>query len=299
MRTPALPRGANRWFAAATAPIIDRAGKRGVAVAGGKPNVLTFDVVGTLIDFEGGMIDYLREVGRAALAAVDDDALLEAYRGARANRPEIRAAGDRGAPLRYPDDLERVYAEIAPRFGLPEGERYARGFRDSIARWKGFADSAAALARLRRHFRLVAMTNAQRWAFGHFERALGMPFEDSVTVDEALCEKPDARFFAFARGRLSRDGHGMHDILHVAQSQYHDIGIARRLGYTVCWIERRHAQKGFGGTVAVAEMTAPDYHFRSLAELADAADAGALRMRDGTGAGEAGAGGEERADRPR
>jgi putative hydrolase of the HAD superfamily len=61
--------------------------------------------------------------------------------------------------------------------------------------------------------------------------------------------------------------------LHVAQSQYHDIGIAKQLGIAVCWIERRHGLKDSGGTIE-SEHTVPDYHFRTLAELADAVDAG-------------------------
>src|SRR4051794_11931173 len=43
--------------------------------------VLTFDVVGTLIDFERGMLDYLRAV--APETAVSDDDFLTAYRKAR------------------------------------------------------------------------------------------------------------------------------------------------------------------------------------------------------------------------
>jgi putative hydrolase of the HAD superfamily len=174
----------------------------------------------------------------------------------------------------------RVYAEIAPQLGLPQDDAIAAGFRDSARQWPAFADSIAALQRLRTRYTLVAMTNARRWALEHMARTLGNPFDDTVTVDDALCEKPDPKFFAFARGRLSRDGHGLHDILHVAQSQYHDIGVARQLGYTVCWIERRKGMKGFGGTMAVATLTEPDYHFATLAEFADAADAGVLRMRD-------------------
>jgi putative hydrolase of the HAD superfamily len=71
---------------------------------------------------------------------------------------------------------------------------------------------------------------------------------------------------------LSRDGFVLEDILHVAQSQYHDIGVAKQLGYTVCWIERRKGLKGSGGTLA-AKHTKPDYHFATLAELADAVEA--------------------------
>jgi putative hydrolase of the HAD superfamily len=93
----------------------------------------------------------------------------------------------------------------------------------------------------------------------------------AVSVDDALCEKPDEKYFAFTRGRLSRDGFSMGDILHVAQSQYHDIGVSRDLGMTNCWIQRRHAQKGYGGTIEPKEFTTPDYHFTSMEELAAAA----------------------------
>ena len=62
------------------------------------------------------------------------------------------------------------------------------------------------------------------------------------------------------------------EILHVAQSQYHDIRVAKSLGYATCWIERRQGQKGFGGTPAVPEITRPDYHFPTLKALADAVE---------------------------
>jgi putative hydrolase of the HAD superfamily len=233
-----------------------------------EPKVLTFDVVGTLIDFERGMLDYLRSTCGPALASTSDDAILASYRSARA----AKGSG------RFPDDLARVYREIAGPLGMKQDEAIGAGFARSIEHWPAFPDSVSALRRLKQRFKLVAMTNAQRWALEHMARTLGDPFDDSVTVDEALCEKPDPRFFAFARGRLSRDGHGLHDILHVAQSQYHDIGVARQLGYTVCWIERRRGMKGSGGTLESAH-TEPDYHFGSLAELADACDAGHITMR--------------------
>jgi putative hydrolase of the HAD superfamily len=224
--------------------------------------VLTFDVVGTLIDFERGMLDYLRRA--APGAKVPDEEFLRAYRRAR-------ASADSGW---YPDDLVRVWHVTASEVGLPDSTGLAEGLRDSVARWPAFPDSVAALRRLHTRFKLVAMTNAQRWALSHFERTLGMPFDDTVTCDDALCEKPDPMFFAFARGRLSTRGFTQADNLHVAQSQYHDIGVAQKLGLKTCWIERRHAQKGFGGTLEVEQLTRPDYHFHTLAQLADAVDAG-------------------------
>jgi putative hydrolase of the HAD superfamily len=217
-------------------------------------------VVGTLIDFEQGMLDYLR----AAVPGTDvtDDAFLGAYRSAR------KAADTLG----YPDDLERVWRVIAPALGLPDNVAVARGFRDSVRDWPAFGDSAEALLRLRRRFRLVTMTNAQAWALAHFSRTLGRPFDLELSCDDALCEKPDARYFAYARGRYeSAWGWRQPDNLHVAQSQYHDIGIAKRLGIATCWIERRHGMKDSGGTIE-SEHVAPDWHFRTLKDLADAVD---------------------------
>lgn len=222
--------------------------------------VMTFDVVGTLIDFEGGMLAYLRKSG-AAPADVGDAAILDAYRASRTA----------GKTLKYPDDLERAYFDLVRDVKLKDSAALARGFRDSAEFWPAFPDSVEALKRLSSKYRLVAMTNAQRWALDHFARTLGSPFWDSVSVDDALCEKPDPNFFGFARGRISRSGFTREAILHVAQSQYHDIGIARALGYTTCWIERRKGLGGFGGTIAVEKLTTPDFHFATLAELADRA----------------------------
>jgi putative hydrolase of the HAD superfamily len=88
------------------------------------------------------------------------------------------------------------------------------------------------------------MTNADRTAFSAYSATLGNPFHDSVTCDETGCAKPNPQFFAFNNGRQSASGYKQSEILHVAQSQHHDIGVARELGYTTCWIERRHGQKG-------------------------------------------------------
>ena len=222
--------------------------------------IMTFDVVGTLIDFEGGMLTYLRKSG-AAPSDVSDDAILDAYRASRTA----------GKTLRYPDDLERAYFDLVRNARLKDDAKLARGLRDSAEFWPAFPDSVEALNRLSSKYRLVAMTNAQRWAFEHFVRTLGNPFWDSVTVDDALCEKPDPNFFGFARGRISRSGYVRDEILHVAQSQYHDIGIAKALGYKTCWIERRKGLGGFGGTIAVEKLTTPDFHFAALGELADKA----------------------------
>ncbi|RVH33017.1 HAD-IA family hydrolase [Sinorhizobium meliloti] len=221
---------------------------------------MTFDVVGTLIDFEGGLKDCLAGIAAEAGVTIDGEEALSLYRAARYSED---------ADL-FPDDLVRVYLEIAPKLGLPAEPKYAERFRDSTKNWKGFADSAEALARLAKTCRLVAMTNARRWSFDLFAQQLGNPFYAAFTADDTGTEKPDPVFFEKVFDFVGSEGNSKDDILHVAQSQYHDIGISRKLGVANCWIERRHAQKGYGGTIEPAEFTAPDYHLTSMAGLADA-----------------------------
>src|SRR6201997_4648403 len=222
--------------------------------------VLTFDVVGTLIDFETGVLDAVRRIGGAKAAALSDDQIFEPYKRGRDAHPE-----------RSSEVMFLVYRHLAKELGLPADDAACDAFQLAVLRWAPFADSVEALKRLRTKFRLVAMTNADRVALSCYAHALGDPFDDTVCADDTGVAKPNPEFFAYNKGRQSAFGYKQSDILHVAQSQHHDIGIARKLGYKVCWIERRQGLKGFGGTQDPGQLTTPDYHFATLGELADAA----------------------------
>jgi len=224
--------------------------------------VLTFDVVGTLIDFERGVLNGVRRVGGDAATNLADDEIFKPYVEARDLYPG-----------RSSRTMRDVYLHVAKELGLKADGEAAEAFQLAVLQWPAFPDSIAALKRLRARFRLVAMTNADRIAFSCYAHTLDSPFHDSITVDEAGVPKPNPQFFAFNHGRQSAFGFKQAEILHVAQSQYHDIGIAKELGYTVCWIERRKGQSGFGGTPVPKAVTRPDFHFGTLAELADAVEA--------------------------
>jgi len=224
--------------------------------------VLTFDVVGTLIDFETGVLNATRTVGGEKARNLSDDDIFAPYL--------------RGRDIHYGRSsvaMKDVYLHMAKELGLEGSEGAADLFQLAMLRHPAFPDSVDALWRLRKNFRLVAMTNADRTAFSAYSETLGNPFHDSVTCDETGCAKPDPSFFAFNKGRQSAFGYKQSEILHVAQSQYHDIGIARKLGYATCWIERRQGLKGFGGTPVPEKVESPDFHFATLAQLADAIDA--------------------------
>ena len=230
-------------------------------------SIMSFDVMGTLIDYESGMLNYLRPLAKQAGVALDDDGLLASF--GKAEEAHIKAAPGEPFTRQLPDYYRRMAADL----GLPNDKAHADGLRGSIAQWPAFADAVATLKLLRKRFRLVAMTNADNEALAHFVRTLDNPFDDAVTAEDVGVCKPDPQVFAYTRGRSSVHGYGLKDWLHVAQSQFHDIGVAKRLGFTVCWIERRHGKKGTGAQPA-AEITQPHYHFTSLAQLVEAVERG-------------------------
>jgi len=224
--------------------------------------VLTFDVVGTLIDFERGVLASVRRLGGPAAKDLTDDQIFEPYLRGRA-----------AFPGRSSHAMANVYLTVAKELGLPDDAQSAAAFQRDVLEWPAFPDSVEALQRLRKHFRLVAMTNADRVALSAYAHTLGDPFDDTVTCDETGVAKPDPQFFAYNRGRQAAFGYKYREILHTAQSQYHDIGVAADLGYSTCWIERRRGQKGFGGTPTPEKVTTPTFCFPTLAALADAVEA--------------------------
>jgi len=139
--------------------------------------------------------------------------------------------------------------------------------RDSIGAWPAFPDAVQALADLAGRYRLVALTNADNRALDTMAGTLGRPFHDTVTAEDAGVNKPDPQVFAYCAGRQSASGYTRDEWLHVAQSQYHDIATAKRMGVATCWIERRHGRHGFGATPSPPVVTEPDYHYPSLAAL--------------------------------
>ena len=226
-----------------------------------KLKLLTFDVVGTLIDFEAGILGFFSQLDCEA----DDDTILEKFGQAESVQQVMTP------DLPFTQMLEFIYERMAPEIGLSPS--HSKNFRESIPLWPAFPDSIDALQRLRTHYRLVALTNADNWALNHMANTLGKPFADTVTCEDVGVNKPNPQVFAYCRGRQSVQGITLDQTMHVAQSQYHDIGVSKQLGYTTCWIERRKNEKGFGASPVPNSITTPDLHFSTLAELADAVEA--------------------------
>ncbi len=224
---------------------------------------LTFDCYGTLIDWETGIHEALRPWLARHGAEIGREALLAAFA-----RHESAQQAETPSML-YPELLGRVLMRMGAQFGLPVSAAEAEAFGRSVGDWPAFPDSAEALAYLRRHYRLVVLSNVDRAGIARSAAELGEPFAFVCTAEEIGSYKPDPRNFAFLLERLAERGCRREAILHTAQSPFHDLLPARRGGLATCWIDRRAGRPG-GATPPVAAPVAADFRFPSLAAMVDA-----------------------------
>lgn len=230
-------------------------------------SVLTFDCYGTLIDWERGILNELVPWAARHGIAADDDRLLEAFAAA-----EARAESE-SPTMRYPQILEVVLERLADAAGVRLAAGEAAAFGASVGRWPAFDDSPAALAYLQRHYKLVVLSNVDHGSFAKSQERLRVVFDRAITAQDIGSYKPNPRNFTFAIAEIHREfGVDSSQILHVAQSIFHDIIPAKTLGLHTVWVNRRKGRAGWGATPAPAltgAAASADLEVASLQELAD------------------------------
>lgn len=234
--------------------------------------VLTFDCYGTLIDWETGLFNSLRTLLARSCRAMSRDQALEEF-----GRHEFAQEAETPA-MPYSQLLAVVYRRLAKTWGTTTTNEEANTFGASIPDWPQFPDSAPALQYLKQHYRLVILSNVDRLSFRSSNARLEVDFDAIYTAQDIESYKPSDRNFEYLIRRLKEDfGLGKSEVLHVAQSLLHDHAPANRAGLASAWIDRRHAEDGWGATMPPAGRPHYDFRFESMAALA------AAHMRESAG----------------
>jgi len=163
-----------------------------------------------------------------------------------------------------------VHKRLAEEWGVPAQWEECVAYGQSIRDWPAFEDSAAALQYLKRHYKLVILSNVDNESFSFSNRKLDVAFDAVITAEDIGSYKPSPRNFEYMLERLGARGIAKEDILHTAASLFHDHRPANQIGLASCWIHRRHAEGGFGATMNPGAMPRTDFRFTSTAELAKA-----------------------------
>lgn len=226
--------------------------------------VLAFDVYGTLIDWESGMVNALKPLTDKVSQHLSRDDILEAH-------AYHESTTQRWTPAKkYFDLLAVVYRRLAEEWGVEVTWEECQAYGLSVRQWPAFDDSSEALSYLKQHYKLVVLTNTDNMSFSGSNARLGVRFDGVYTAEDIGSYKPCDRNFDYMLETLKRQGIAKTDILHTAESMFHDHGPANKHGLANCWIYRRHADEGFGATMNPGEMPRYDFCYNSMAELAAA-----------------------------
>ncbi|TMR23023.1 HAD family hydrolase [Nonomuraea turkmeniaca] len=203
---------------------------------------VTFDCFGTLVDWRHGLLT------SAELIAPGQGArLLEAY-----NRNE-HAVQAESPTLRYRHVLAETLRRACGEEKVELNEDDAGVLAATLPYWPVFPEVGAELSPLRAAgWNLALLTNCDRDLIAGTLRRLPVPFDAVVTAEDARDYKPsNAHFEVFKRA------HEPAAWVHVAQSYFHDMVPAHRLGIRRVWINRRGER---APDETIIQTVLPDLH---------------------------------------
>lgn len=256
--------------------------------------LLSFDIYGTLIDWETGILDALGPL-TARLPSTHPLKNDRIALGNVFNKVEKQIQSTH-PDLPYTDVLDRAYQgvarELLPDIFNNDDDAVLRTesstFAESIAHWPAFPDTVDAMRRLKKKgYKLVPLSNVDR---ASFKKTLAGPlskladdgdassFFDAVyTAQDVGSYKPDPRNFEYLISHVKSDfGVSKEEMLQVAQSLFHDHEPAKKVGLESVWIARGEGgESGMGGNVdeyLSQGRVGFGWRYSTLGEFADAVE---------------------------
>ncbi len=195
---------------------------------------ILFDVFGTVVDWRGSLIEELGAWGGARGLAVDWPGLVDAWRGAYVPSMDRVRRGE--LPWTNLDALHRAsLAELAPRYGLV-GQSPADMEWINLAwhRLHPWPDSVPGLVRLRRHYVLSPLSNANVALLVDMARAHGLPWDLVLCAEVFQRYKPDPGTYLGACQFLALDP----SQVMLCAAHNGDLAAAQRLGLRTGFVAR-------------------------------------------------------------
>lgn len=224
------------------------------------PRVLAFDVFGTVVDWHGS-------IGREMAALypqVDADALALAWRAGYQPAMQVVRSGGRGF-VRL-DVLHREILDgVLPRFGLVHLDEAQRDHLNRVwHRLDPWPDAVAGIARLKRRFTVVPLSNGNIGLLTAMAKRAGLPWDAVLSAEVFAAYKPDPRTYL---GVVDVFGVAPQAVMMVATHQ-DDLDAARANGLQTAYIERP-AECGAQRPKDVSGSPLNTLHARDLLHLAD------------------------------
>lgn len=209
---------------------------------------LTFDCYGTLIDWRRGIETQLGGLLRRKGLSQNTE-VYPAY-------VKLEAA-EESSYKKYTEILSSTAVKVASSFGLTINEKEANEFAQSVPKWEPFGDTVRALHSLGElGLNRVILSNVDTQILRDTIEENDLDVDGYITAEEIGSYKPEFGHWKsfFKRYKVEKS-----NVLHVAQSVFHDIIPATELGLSTAWINRYDDAEPL--------VVRPSYSFRNLAEL--------------------------------
>src|SRR5919205_1735186 len=194
-----------------------------------KITFVTFDVYGTLIDWESGVYDaFRREATRDGFTIDDRDEIIPRFH-------EYEREIEGGSYELYAEVLRRVAVRIAKDIGWPLESSRAGFLPDSVQRWPAFKETNAQLKKFASKFEIGLISNIDDKLLGQTRRHIPSDFDLVVTAQQVRSYKPDPAHFNECARRIG----GKKGWVHVASSYYHDVEPCIKAKVPVIWVNRK------------------------------------------------------------
>ena len=212
-------------------------------------SLITFDCYGTLIDWESGMKNALRNLTKRRNISFDIESLPERY-------IEIELEIEKEGYRKYKEVLGLGVRRLFEEKGIMLSSEEEKIFADSINTWPPFNETTEVLRKIKGKYKLAILSNIDEDLIKHSIKLIGVEFDGVITAEQVKSYKPSHGHWKRMMDvfKIPKE-----NVLHVAASYVHDIVPAKELGFRVAWINRKDEK--LKGSIK------PDYEFRDLRPL--------------------------------
>ena len=215
-------------------------------------STLVFDQYGTIVDMQGGLTAAVTPFLAGKGWTGDPHRFVTWWRRTHFEDSMIDSLCDRGHTS-YREIGQRAVAQVMRRAGIDFTADEVRWLVSRIERLQPFPDVLAALARLRRRYRLAILSNGDRDMLEAAKAHIGFAFDAVISVEAAGYFKPHRATYAKACEILGVDPAS---VLFVANHAFDCIG-AKASGMRTAFIDRR--KRPFGESPHQPDLIVEDF----------------------------------------
>ena len=192
---------------------------------------VTFDVYGTLIDWETGAYEAFQAEAERDGFTIEREELIPLFY-------EVQKQIQAGSYELYAEVLRRTAVQIAKDLGWPLEPSRSGFLPESVQRWPPFKETIPTLQKIAKKYRIGLISNIDDKLLGQTRRHIPLDFDLVVTAQQVRSYKPDPAHFIECERRIG----AKKGWVHIAASYYYDVEPCLKRKIPVIWVNRNKEQ---------------------------------------------------------